>query len=198
MGKTAENVQPLPDVPASADQSSGEARCTKSLVAVLQAYEAEKKTHRTSPSFYIAVSRRLNELASQEGNTPDESRLWKEAACRVVSNCLELNAQEVQLLRSVAYFLLYAGEIRYLFPIAMEIFSFCLSEIIAAPIPCTNGSTCANVLSRTESAARLRQECHSLDVFSSIVSRFVSGFPLTLNQCIKIFRQVCGGHLRSD
>lgn len=63
-------------------------------------YGELRKQNKTSPSFFIyAAGVRL------ESNPPD--------AVRIVTNCLEMKMEDVQMLRSVAYFVLKAGATRF-------------------------------------------------------------------------------------
>merc|ERR1719326_527049 len=62
-----------------------------------KAKENSESSFRAAPSFYLTVARRF----LLEGD------VW--TGIRVVTNCLELNIQDVQMLRSVGYFLLSAG-----------------------------------------------------------------------------------------
>merc|ERR1719326_1507747 len=62
-----------------------------------KAKENSESSFRAAPSFYLTVARRF----LLEGD------VW--TGIRVVTNCLELNIQDVQMLRCVSYFLLSAG-----------------------------------------------------------------------------------------
>jgi len=64
-----------------------------------EVYESLRQQHGSSPSFFLYASSLLLQHSAERA----------EEAARICTNCLELKLQDVQMLRSVGYFLIKAG-----------------------------------------------------------------------------------------
>jgi len=87
----------------------------------MQTYTDLKDSHQQSPSFFMYCAKIVLDFSDEiEVKTQREDqirKLLKTFAAQICTNCLELNLQDVQMMRSVGYFLIKSGEMVFAFDV---------------------------------------------------------------------------------